>query len=272
MPELPEVETTRRALEPHLLGQRVQQLHLHQHQLREPLQEALLKRFEGATLTALERRGKHLLLHSNRPQQSLHIHLGMSGSLRLARAGEALRAHEIWSLHTEQGWVLHYRDPRKFGHLALINPEALPPSLLQLGWEPLDDNFNAEVLYQLTRRKKSAIKIFIMNQKYVVGVGNIYAAEALFLSGIHPLRPAADITPEEALRLCANIKKVLQAALLRGGTTLKDFISPDGYRGYFVQELKVYGRGGKPCPACGKALSESVIGGRSSVYCAHCQI
>lgn len=271
MPELPEVETTRRGIAPHIEGQRIHAVRASVAKLRQTLDSAALDRLAGCVINHVARRGKHLILHSDDPHRALHIHLGMSGALRIIAADSPLKKHDHVTVTLENGQELRLHDPRRFGHVALIDPTRPPASLANLGDEPLDDNFNGARLYAQTRGKKSAIKTHIMNQRYLTGVGNIYATEALFASAIHPARAATTLTRADCDRLAEAIKTVLQAAIAQGGTTLRDFTQPDGTHGYFAQTLNAYGRSGEPCPRCQRPLQNMTIGGRSTVYCAHCQ-
>ena len=271
MPELPEVETTRRGIAPHTKGERIRAIEARVAKLRQPLDSAELNRLCGHTICHITRRGKHLILHSDQPDLALHIHLGMSGALRIVPADSPRKKHDHVIIALENGSELRLHDPRRFGHVALINPQQPPASLATLGDEPLDDGFNGERLYAQTRSKTSAIKTHIMNQRYLTGVGNIYATEALFASRIHPARSATSLDRDDCERLADAIKAVLQAAISQGGTTLRDFTHPDGTHGYFAQTLNAYGRSGEPCPNCQRPLQSMTIGGRSTVYCAHCQ-
>lgn len=271
MPELPEVETTRRGIAPHLETHRIRAITARVAKLRQPLDSAELNRISGHAITRVERRGKHLILHSDRLDLALHIHLGMSGALRIVPAVSPAKKHDHVIIALDNGDELRLHDPRRFGHVALIDPTRPPASLANLGDEPLDDTFNGARLYTQTRGKTSAIKTHIMNQRHLTGVGNIYATEALFASGIHPARAAATLTRADCDRLADAIKAVLQAAIAQGGTTLRDFTQPDGTHGYFAQTLNAYGRSGEPCPRCGRLLHNMTLGGRSTVYCPHCQ-
>ena len=271
MPELPEVETTRRGIAPHLEKRRIERVHTRTGKLRQALDPAELNRISGHTLHHIARRGKHLILHSDAAGLALHLHLGMSGALRITAADTPYKKHDHIAIRFDNGQELRLHDPRRFGHLALINPKAPPASLANLGDEPLDGNFNGERLYRQTRGKTGAIKTHIMNQRYLVGVGNIYAAESLHAGGIHPARSANSLSRDDCGRLAQAIKTVLNAAIEQGGTTLRDFLRPDGTHGYFAQTLAVYGKNGEPCPRCATPLQQITLGGRSTVYCPHCQ-
>ena len=271
MPELPEVETTRRGITPHLEGRRIRAITAQVAKLRQPLDVSALNRLRGHTITRVERRGKHLVLHADQPELALHIHLGMSGALRVVPADSPRKKHDHVTIALDDGHELRLHDPRRFGHIALIDPARPPTSLTTLGDEPLDDTFNGDRLHAQTRGKTAAIKTHIMNQRYLVGVGNIYATEALFASGIHPARAADSLSRADCSRLADAIKSVLRAAIEQGGTTLRDFTHPDGTHGYFAQTLAAYGKSGEPCPRCQRPLQNMVINGRSTVYCPYCQ-
>lgn len=272
MPELPEVETTRRGIAPHCLGKTVSRLVVRQGQLRWPVPTALSRILPSQTLLAVERRGKYLLLQF--AAGTAIWHLGMSGSLRLAEASSAPGKHDHIDLCFTSGLCLRFNDPRRFGAL-LWQPAAEPIEqhslLAHLGPEPLSDAFDSAYLLARSRRVRVALKPWIMDAKVVVGVGNIYANESLFNAKLHPEQLAGSLTAKQAERWVAAIKTILQYAITRGGTTLRDFVGGDGKPGYFAQELNVYGRGGEPCTACAKPLVEIRLGQRSTVYCPRCQ-
>lgn len=268
MPELPEVETTRRGLAPHVTGRRIEDVVLRRPDLRWPIPPAVL-RLRGERVDAVRRRAKYLLLDT--AAGSALLHLGMSGSLRVLPGGTPLRAHDHVDLALDDGRVLRFNDPRRFGCLLWQAPGTTHALLAGLGPEPLSDAFDGDYLYRASRGRRAPVKTFLMDQAVVVGVGNIYAAEALFMAGISPLREAGRISRDRYARLADAVKAVLAHAIERGGTTLRDFISPDGAPGYFEQELSVYGRGGQPCRACGRRLRHESIGQRASVWCPACQ-
>ena len=269
MPELPEVETTRRGIAPHLEGQKVSRVIVRDRRLRWPIPEDLDIRLSGQRIVQVDRRAKYLLI--NAEVGTLISHLGMSGNLRLVEVGLPAAKHEHVDIELESGLALRYTDPRRFGAM-LWSLDPLNHELLsRLGPEPLTDLFDGERLFQLSRGRSMAVKPFIMDNAVVVGVGNIYAAESLFKAGISPLREAGKISRGRYQRLADVVKEILGYAITRGGTTLRDFISPDGAPGYFEQELLVYGRGGLPCPNCGRTLKHATIGQRASVWCSHCQ-
>ena len=269
MPELPEVETTRRGVEPHCIGRTVEQLYVRDPRLRWPVPDTLASVLPGRVITAVERRGKYLLFRT--AEGCLLVHLGMSGSLRVVAPGTAPGRHDHIDLLLDSGLCLRYHDPRRFGSFLWQTADEVHPLLAHLGPEPLSEAFDGELLYRRSRGRKSAVKNFIMDGTVVVGVGNIYANEALFLSGIHPGRAAGRVSPARYLRLAGCIKQVLTSAIEQGGTTLRDFVGGDGKPGYFAQQLYVYGRTGQPCKTCGAPWREQRLGQRSSVYCVTCQ-
>jgi len=270
MPELPEVETTRRGIEPHLRGQRIKRLVVRQRQLRWPVPRNLERQLPGQEIARVGRRGKYLLLGIGK--STLMIHLGMSGSLRLLPATTPPGLHDHIDLVLDNGRCLRFTDPRRFGAwLWTGKPISRHPLLASLGPEPLSEAFNADYLYPRSHGRKVAVKNFIMNSRVVVGVGNIYANEALFSAGIHPARAAGRISRQRYVRLVDAIKAILAESIRQGGTTLRDFVNGEGKPGYFRQYLKVYGKTGTPCPHCGAPIREKRIGQRSSFYCAGCQ-
>lgn len=270
MPELPEVETTRRGIEPHLRGQRIKQLVVRQRQLRWPVPRGLERKLLGQRIKHIDRRGKYLLLSIG--DGTLIIHLGMSGSLRVLPKPSAPGPHDHIDLLLGDGRCLRFTDPRRFGAwLWTDKPVDQHPLLARLGPEPLSAAFNGDYLYQLSRGRKVAVKNFVMNSRIVVGVGNIYANEALFRAGILPARAAGRISAQRYAQLAEAIKAVLTDAIRQGGTTLRDFVGGEGKPGYFTQSLQVYGRRGVACPHCATPIRERRIGQRSSFYCPTCQ-
>ena len=269
MPELPEVETTRRGIAPYLEGQRVSRVIVRERRLRWPIPEDLDIRLSGQRIVGVERRAKYLLM--NAESGTLIGHLGMSGNLRLVECGLPAAKHEHVDIELESGLALRYTDPRRFGALLWSQDPLNHELLVRLGPEPLTDLFDGERLYQLSRGRSMAIKPFIMDNAVVVGVGNIYASEALFAACIDPRREAGTVSRARYVRLASEIKRILAHAIERGGTTLRDFVGGDGQPGYFQQELFVYGRGGEFCKACGSTLREVKLGQRASVYCPSCQ-
>ncbi|QGZ28836.1 bifunctional DNA-formamidopyrimidine glycosylase/DNA-(apurinic or apyrimidinic site) lyase [Stutzerimonas stutzeri] len=269
MPELPEVETTRRGIEPHLIGQRVSRVIVRERRLRWPIPDDLDVRLSGQRIEAVERRAKYLLIKAE--VGTLIAHLGMSGSLRLVPADTPVGKHEHVDILLESGMALRYTDPRRFGALLWSDAPLSHVLLASLGPEPLGDAFDGDRLFQMSRGRSMAVKPFIMDNAVVVGVGNIYASEALFAAGIDPRRAAGTVSRARYLKLAVEIKRILAYAIERGGTTLRDFVGGDGKPGYFQQELFVYGRGGDLCKSCGATLREIRLGQRASVFCRRCQ-
>lgn len=269
MPELPEVETTRRGLLPHLAQRRITGVVLRRPDLRWPIPPEVAARLPGETILDVRRRAKYLLLDT--APGSAVLHLGMSGMLRVLPAATPVAAHDHVDLALDSGRVLRFTDPRRFGCL-LWQPAGETHDLLRdLGPEPLSDAFDGDLLYERSRRRRAPVKTFLMDQAIVVGVGNIYAAESLFRAGIAPTREAGSIGRERYGRLAAAVKDILAMAITRGGTTLRDFLNADGAPGYFEQELFVYGREGQPCKVCGRRLRESRLGNRAGAWCGRCQ-
>jgi len=270
MPELPEVETTLRGIAPHLSGRRIHGLRVRQRRLRYPIVTGTEAALAGQQIQGLRRRGKYLLLDLERG--GLLIHLGMSGSLRVLPEETPAGPHDHVDLCLEDHRCLRLRDPRRFG-IFLWTPDLLDshPLIRHLGPEPLGTGFNGAYLYAASRGRRAAVKTFIMDAKLVVGVGNIYANESLFMAGIHPSRPCGRIGAARYERLAEAIRTVLNKAIVQGGTTLRDFIHEDGSPGYFARELKVYGLAGQPCSSCGDPVRQRRIGQRSSFYCPRCQ-
>ncbi len=269
MPELPEVETTLRGISPHIIGHTVTELIIRQPRLRWPIPDELARQVQGKILHKIERRAKYLLLFFE--TGCVLIHLGMSGSLRiLTSKQEALKHDHVDFVFNE--CILRYTDPRRFGSILWLGTAPWQhPLLAKLGPEPLAEEFNGDYLYQMSRKRQQVIKQWLMNQQVVTGVGNIYANEALFNSGINPLCPAASLSLENYERLAAQVKLILSQAIRQGGTTLRNFTDSEGKPGYFKQQLNVYGRKGEPCKVCATSLIEVRINGRSSVYCSCCQ-
>jgi formamidopyrimidine-DNA glycosylase len=270
VPELPEVETTRRGLAPHVEGRRVTSVVLRRPDLRWPIPAEIQQQLPGQVITAVRRRAKYLLLDTGAGHSAL-LHLGMSGMLRVLPPQTPLGPHDHVDIGLDSGRVLRFTDPRRFGCL-LWQPAGTEHELLRgLGPEPLSDAFDGHWLYRHSRGRSAPVKTFLMDQKIVVGVGNIYAAESLFRARINPLRAAGRISLPRYVALADAARQILAHAITRGGTTLRDFLNPDGAPGYFEQELSVYGRGGLPCPTCGTPLREASIGQRTSVWCPRCQ-
>jgi formamidopyrimidine-DNA glycosylase len=271
MPELPEVETTKRGLAPKLSGQVIQSLQVYERQLRYPLPETMADIVQGQCISTVWRRAKYLVMTLD--DGALLIHLGMSGSLRLTHVTQPLRRHDHVVLNLQQGLQLRFHDPRRFGcFLWIPEPVTDHPLLRNLGPEPFSDTFTGDYLWQHTKKRRAAIKVILMDSHIVVGIGNIYANEALHDAKIHPCCPANRLSLVHVERLVAASRDVLHMALQRGGTTLRDFVREDGRPGYFAQELKVYGRQGQCCPTCGLAqIACQQIAKRRSFFCPHCQ-
>tara|TARA_Y100001968_G_scaffold330799_1_gene383603 strand:+ start:768 stop:1583 length:816 start_codon:yes stop_codon:yes gene_type:complete len=270
VPELPEVETTRRGIEPHLIKGRIQHVRVRNRQLRWPVPEGLEEELRGQVIERVERRAKYLLLGTARGTAILH--LGMSGSLRVLAEAIEPGKHDHVDIVLEDGKTLRYRDPRRFGCLLWTNEEPdKHPLLRKLGPEPLSKSFHGGVLYEKSRGRRVAVKQFIMDHHTVVGVGNIYASEALHHSRIHPHRACGRVGKERYQKLSDCIKTTLAKAIDAGGTTLKDFSKSDGQPGYFKQELHVYGRDGEGCLQCSATIARSVLGQRATYFCPECQ-
>ena len=269
MPELPEVETTRRGLAPHVEGRIVTAATLRRADLRWPIPAEISEVLPGQRIDAVRRRAKYLLLDTG--AGSALLHLGMSGSLRVVPADTPVRAHDHVDLALDSGRLLRFNDPRRFGCLLWQAPGEVHELLAGLGPEPLSEDFDGDYVFEMSRGRSAPVKTFLMDQRVVVGVGNIYVAEALFAAGVSPLRAAGKVSRDRYLRLAEAIRRILGHAITRGGTTLRDFISPDGAPGYFELELLAYGRGGEPCPRCGRPLKQASIGQRATVWCSHCQ-
>ncbi|MFY2763874.1 bifunctional DNA-formamidopyrimidine glycosylase/DNA-(apurinic or apyrimidinic site) lyase [Arenimonas sp. MALMAid1274] len=269
MPELPEVETTRRGLAPHVEGRRITGVVLRRPDLRWPIPPEVARELPGQPVLAVRRRAKYLLLDT--PPGSALLHLGMSGMLRVLPATTPVDTHDHVDLALDSGRVLRFTDPRRFGCL-LWQPAGQTHDLLAgLGPEPLSEDFDGDYLFERSRGRKAPVKAFLMDQAIVVGVGNIYAAESLFRAGIAPGRAAGAVSRERYHRLAAAVKTILAHAITRGGTTLRDFLSPDGAPGYFEQELYVYGREGEPCRTCGRPIRDGRMGNRATAWCPRCQ-
>jgi len=270
MPELPEVETTRRGIEPFLLNESVTSLTVHQWQLRWAIPKTI-RQLKDQLITAVDRRGKYILIKTDIGQAI--VHLGMSGSLRICTDNdEPRRKHDHVEMQLSSHALLRFHDPRRFGCL-LWQPASKPTHHLldKLGPEPLLDDFDATHLISATRKRKVPIKNLIMNSHIVVGVGNIYASEALFMAGIRPTRAAGRLTHAECEKLVAAIKEILKKSIDQGGTTLRDFVNSSGEPGYFKQSLLVYGCEGEDCRRCGASIKHKVLGQRSTFYCTQCQ-
>jgi len=273
MPELPEVETTRRGLLP-LVGQLVQSVTIRHPRLRWPIPAHLPQTLQGLRLNGLRRRAKYLLCDFSGEAGAgiLLLHLGMSGRIQLMDDAYPAEKHDHFDVAFASGQVLRLRDPRRFGAvLWLEGEEAAHPLLASLGPEPLEDGFHAKYLRQALANKSLAIKNAIMDGHVVVGVGNIYASESLFRSRIHPETPANRLSLKQCEKLVADIKQTLNEALNAGGSSLRDFFGTNGLPGYFQQSYFVYARTDEPCLVCGRPIKTMRLGQRSTFFCAHCQ-
>ncbi|HKY92780.1 MAG TPA: bifunctional DNA-formamidopyrimidine glycosylase/DNA-(apurinic or apyrimidinic site) lyase [Nevskiaceae bacterium] len=271
MPELPEVETVRRGIEPHVVGRTIERVVVRDHRLRWPVEKALPRKLAGRRIVGTERRAKYLLLPLDNGDR-LIVHLGMSGRLWVLPHAEPTVKHDHVDVVLDRGQLLRFHDPRRFGAMLLWPAARDSHELLEnLGPEPFADDFDGAYLFRLSRGRSAAVKNFVMDGRVVVGAGNIYAAEALFRAGIRPNRPAGRLTRAECDRLAHRIREVLGEAIVQGGTTLRDFAGANGESGYFQQDLFVYGRDGEPCRTCGTTIVRKVIGQRSSFHCPTCQ-
>lgn len=271
MPELPEVETTCRGIAPHITGKKIKSVIIREHRLRWPIPKSLPETLLNKTITCVARRGKYLLLEAGN-SGTIIIHLGMSGSLRVCTDKNPAEKHDHIDFIFSNKKTLRFKDPRKFGCVLWTDkPTEQHKLIAKLGPEPLHDEFNGTYLHGISRKRTCSIKAFIMNSHIVVGVGNIYASESLFLAGINPIRKAGSVSLKRYEKLAHSIKQVLSAAIKQGGTTLKDFTRENGQPGYFAQKLLVYGRCDEPCKNCGKAIKQINQQQRSSYYCCHCQ-
>jgi formamidopyrimidine-DNA glycosylase len=274
LPELPEVETTRRGIAPHVVGRRVGGVILRRPDLRWPIPPEIAELLPGQRIDAVERRAKYLLLHT--AVGSALLHLGMTGVLRVLPPDAPVGKHDhvdiaLARTPTQEPRLLRFTDPRRFGCLLWQPPGSTHELLANLGPEPLTDAFDGDLLWHLSRGRRAAVKLFLMDNAIVVGVGNIYASEALFAAGIDPRREAGSVSRVRYARLAAEVKRILAWAIERGGTTLRDFLNPDGAPGYFFRELMVYGRTGEPCHDCGTPIRQVVLGQRSTFWCPRCQ-
>ncbi|MCL6232492.1 MULTISPECIES: bifunctional DNA-formamidopyrimidine glycosylase/DNA-(apurinic or apyrimidinic site) lyase [Acinetobacter] len=266
MPELPEVETTKTSLLP-LLNEKVLKVEVFQSSLRWPIPDDIQK-LVGQKLLQLSRRSKYILAEFE--QDSMLWHLGMSGSFRICEGDEALRKHDHLVIHFED-MQLRYHDPRRFGCILWLDASSQSKLIDTLGPEPLSDDFNAEYLFQKFKNKQTSIKVSIMDNHIVVGVGNIYATESLFNLGIHPAQPASSLSFEQVEKMVIEIKRILKQAIDLGGSTLRDYTNAMGENGYFQQTLLAYGRAGEMCINCETILHNIKLGQRASVFCPECQ-
>jgi len=271
MPELPEVETTRLGISPHVVGKKISEIIVRRWDLRWPISENLPE-LDGAEFISVKRRSKYLLLETDIGDTVL-VHLGMSGSLRVIHSGDEWKKHDHIGITVSSGMQLRYHDPRRFGLVMRVPSSDIQthPLLVNLGPEPLEEGFTGKHLHTALRKKTIPIKVALMDAKTVVGVGNIYASESLFRSRIQPMLPANKLTKSKAEKLVAAIKEVLAESITQGGTTLRDFLKSDGQPGYFKQRLFVYDRKGEPCRVCGTPISHKMLGQRATYWCGACQ-
>ncbi len=269
MPELPEVETSRRGISPHIVGSRISRVVIRERRLRWPVSRAVDRNLPGQTITSVGRRGKYLLI--NTESGAAILHLGMSGSLCIVDTGTPAGIHDHVDVEFDTGLVLRLRDPRRFGSLHWSRRPLSHRLLRDLGPEPLDDAFDGDYLWRKSRGRTVSVKQFLMNAQIVVGVGNIYASESLFLAGINPRRAAGRIAKHRYDACADAIKTVLGKAIKAGGTTLRDFYGGDGEAGYFQQQLEAYGREHEPCRRCNTPITAIVQGQRATYYCKRCQ-
>ena len=269
MPELPEVETSRRGIEPHIIGTRVSRVIIRNRSLRWPISRSVDRNLVGKTIVSVTRRAKYLLI--NTENGAAILHLGMSGSVFIVDHDTPAGVHDHVDIDFDSNMTLRFRDPRRFGSLHWSKLPLQHKLLKSLGPEPLGNEFDGEYLWERSRGRRVSIKQFIMNAHVVVGVGNIYASEALYLAGINPRRAAGRVALKRYKQLAAAIKEVLANAIKAGGTTLRDFYGGDGEAGYFQQQLEAYGRDGEPCRRCNTTISSIVQGQRSTYFCKQCQ-
>jgi formamidopyrimidine-DNA glycosylase len=270
MPELPEVETTRRGVDPHLKGRKIVALEVHEPRLRWRVADSLPAEVAGQRVRQTGRRAKYLLIELE--SGTLLLHLGMSGNLRVLPSDTPRLTHDHFDLLLDSGKTLRFNDPRRFGSLHYTTGKLDEhPLLKRLAPEPLEDRFSTDYLWRITRKRKVTIKQLLMNSSLVVGVGNIYASEALFRARIRPTRQARSLKRPEVARLVRAVRAVLKMAIKVGGTTLRDYVGADGSPGYFKQKLYVYERAGEPCRVCRTPVKQITQGARSTYYCPTCQ-
>lgn len=271
MPELPEVETTRRGIAPHVLGKKILHIEIRRRDLRQPIPDSI-ESCAGLRFLAVERRSKYLIFHLEN-DQALLLHLGMSGSLRVCQTDQTWKRHDHFALQIDLSQQLRYHDPRRFGLLLHLSRRqiATHPLLSHLGPEPLSADFTSSGLQARLQKSQRAIKLSLMDARIVVGVGNIYAAEALFLARIHPQQPSSTLSLAQCRKLCRSIRVVLGRSIRQGGTTLRDFVNENGQPGYFRQQLNVYDRADACCRRCESIIVRIIQGQRSTFFCPHCQ-
>ena len=269
MPELPEVETAKNGISPHIITKTIQKIVVRQAQLRWPIPIEIIEQFQQAVVIDVRRRAKYIRIITRKGE--IVIHLGMSGSLRICKEGDPVNKHDHVDFFFEGGAILRYTDPRRFGAILINQQDNQFPLFKSLGPEPLEERFDVNTLFKASRGRVITVKQLIMDSKVVVGVGNIYASESLFVAGISPKTQAGKVSKKRYELLVESIKQVLIRAIECGGTTLKDFVSAEGKQGYFQIELQVYGRAGEPCVNCKRPIKQLTIGQRSTFYCSYCQ-
>ena len=269
MPELPEVETSRRGIEPWIVDTTIADVRIHDRRLHWPVVRGIENKLRGQSIESVGRRAKYILINTS--SGTAMLHLGMTGSVFIVDQGAPAAVHDHIDIELDSGKMLRFRDPRRFGSFHWTTDPGKHPLLVKLGPEPLSEHFDVDYLYNTSRGRKVSIKQFIMNAHVVVGVGNIYASESLFLAGINPKRAAGRVSRERYGSLVAAIKDVLNRAIRAGGTTLRDFYGGDGEPGYFKQQLEVYDRDGEHCRVCNTPITSIVQGQRSTYYCKRCQ-
>lgn len=270
MPELPEVETTRQGIKPYIEGHRIKTTTIRQYQLRWPIPADLAEILQKQKIHRVNRRAKYILIHCD--SGILIIHLGMSGSLRVLDTNCPPEKHDHVDIEVDNGYILRFTDPRRFGAILWTEDPVEQHKLIKhLGPEPLTTDFSPDYLFKQCRSRRCSIKTLLMNGKIVVGVGNIYANEALFHAKINPLKPAADLSKAASGRLVSAVKNILAEAIKAGGTTLKDFRQSDGKPGYFAQQLNIYGKKGENCPQCGSSIELVRESQRATYFCPCCQ-
>ncbi len=269
MPELPEVETVKNGLVEHALGHSIESVQIRQPSLRWPVEQCLAKNIQGQTIKEVQRRAKYIIIQLD--SGAIMVHLGMSGAIYFKHADALLKKHDHIILSLSNSTQLRYHDPRRFGSWHWLGDGYKHRLLDNLGPEPLSEQFSAEYLYAQTRKRQRVIKAAIMDQQLVVGVGNIYAAEALFMARIHPLSISMALTKKDCAALVKAIKYCLEQAIIQGGTTLRDFVNTDNKPGYFKQKLAVYGKEGESCSICNTLIASCRISQRASAYCENCQ-
>jgi len=271
MPELPEVQTIVNGIEPYLLNKKIIHCNVHVKKLRWELQNDLVENIIGSKILNISRRAKYIIISGEKFY--LTIHLGMTGTLRIAKKNDLKKKHDHLEIYLSSNLILRFNDPRKFGMIFFSDSSPLLSNrlLVNLGPEPLDSEFNYKYLYSISRNRNVAVKSLIMNSKIVVGIGNIYASEALFLSKIKPQKTSKKLSKKNCQDIVSSVKKVLRKAIKKGGSTINDYINVDGEKGYFQYDFKVYGRTKKPCHICQSDILQIKINQRSSFYCKKCQ-